>query len=298
MKFLYEIITQILSKSKICILKKLVLKQNMPVVNLTITTNDTRATLVGDDSITYLDIAWFPIGVPPATMELLVQQNFYVFFIQGLGDQPPPIPKACYNVVRWNDNTTTGITSLTLKVTSPASGTDITGLVPGPITASIDYDPSVVTNQWTNTFCCAAEGTLVTLASGAEIPIEQLASGSLLCNHRGRSVRVEQVIRFAVPNRRFVRIKRSALGQHQPSADLLIREGHPLLIQGLETLPESLLGSVPGIERADLEQPLHIYTLVTEQKQFVEMQGLLVATWSSSAWAHETASKHMLFESY
>jgi len=187
---------------------------------------------------------------------------------------------------------------MTLKVTSPSFGTDITGLVPGSITASIDYDPAVDTNQWTNTFCCAAESTLVTLASGAEVSIEQLASGSLLCDHRGRPVRVEQVIRFAVPSRRFVRIKRSALGQHQPSADLLIREGHPLLIHGFEVLPESLIRSVPGIERADLEHPLHIYTLVTEQKQFVGMQGLLVATWSSSAWAHETASKHMLFESY
>jgi len=270
----------------------------MPVVNLTITTNDTGITIVGDDAVTYFQGVWFGF-MPPQTTTLFVMQDVDLFDMSSVGatSQPPSLQKTCYNVVQWNHNSTAMI-SLTLKVTSPSFGTDITGLVPGSITASIDYDPAVDTNQWTNTFCCAAEGTLVRLASGAEVRIEQLAVGSLLCDHRGRPVRVEQVIRFAVPNKHFVRIKRSALGQQQPSADLLIREGHPLLVKGFETLPESLIDSVPGVEYADLEQPLHIYTLVTEQKQFVRMQGLLVATWSTSAWAYEVASKHMLFESY
>lgn len=286
------------AKNMIKIFDTLLLKQTMPIINLTVTTTNTIVTIVGDDSITYFFGGWVSFGVPPTTLVLYLNQTFSFLAADALGDQPLPIPKACYNIVQWNDNTTTGITSMTLQVRAPVYGTDITGLVPGPITASIDYDSAVDTNQWSNTFCCAAEGTLVTLASGAELPIEQLTSGSLLCDHRGRPVRIEQVIRFAVPSGRFVRITRGALGQQQPSADLLIREGHPLLLEGRETLPESLVDNVQGVERAELEQPLHIYTLVTEQKQFVEMQGLLVATWSRSAWAHETASKHMLFESY
>jgi len=143
---------------------------------------------------------------------------------------------------------------------------------------------------------CLAEGTMVCLMSGYHVPIERLTRGQILQSASNRPVRIEQAIRFQVPGRQFVRIHASALGRNQPAQDLLIRKGHPLLVQSREILPEDLL-DLPGVESITLERPTYIYTLVTEQKQFVNMQGAMVATWSREAWEHEVRTKAMLFVS-
>jgi hypothetical protein len=131
--------------------------------------------------------------------------------------------------------------------------------------------------------------------SGYQVPIERLTRGQILQSVSNRPVRIEQAIRFQPPSRQFVRIQASALGRNQPAQDLLIREGHPLLVKGREVMPEHLL-DLPGVERITLAQLTYIYTLVTEQKQFVNMQGIMVATWSSEAWEHEVRTKAMLFD--
>jgi len=130
---------------------------------------------------------------------------------------------------------------------------------------------------------CIAEGTLVSLASGHQVPIEALRSGAQVVNSRGGPVRVEQLIKFSAPSKRFVRIAAGAFGVNQPATDLLIREGHPLLLGGREVLPEQLL-DMRGVERVQLDTAVNFYTLVTEQRCFVAMQGLLVGTWSEASW--------------
>ena len=147
---------------------------------------------------------------------------------------------------------------------------------------------------------CIAEGTLVTLASGEQVPIESLRSGAQVVNSRGAPVRVEQLIKFSAPSKRFVRIAAGALGQNEPSSNLLIREGHPLLIGGQELLPEQLL-DMRGVERVQLDSALYYYTLVTEQCCFVAMQGLLVGTWSVAGWENAVqndAAFRLPFDSY
>lgn len=135
------------------------------------------------------------------------------------------------------------------------------------------------------------------LMSGCSVPIERLTRSNLLQGHNNQPVRIEQLIRIKVPSRHFVRIRASALGRSQPSQDLLIREGHPLLLGGRETFPEVLLDTA-GVEKIRLDRPVYVYTLVTEQKQYINIQGLMVSTWASHAWAHECNTKFLLFDSY
>lgn len=144
---------------------------------------------------------------------------------------------------------------------------------------------------------CLAEGTCVSLANALQVPIEQLHQGQLVQSSNNRPVRLSQVIRFQTPSKNFVQIKKSALGVNQPENDLLIREGHPLLVAGREMLPESLL-DMAGVERVTLDKPTYIYTLVTENKEFVNMQGVKVATWSQSAWEHEANTRPMRFDTF
>lgn len=138
---------------------------------------------------------------------------------------------------------------------------------------------------------CLAEGAMVKLANDIEVPIEQLRRGSMLAG----SVRVEQLIRFRLPVRDFIRIETNAISVHCPSKPLLIREGHSMLIRGKELLPESLVDLMPGrVGRIHLEKPKLIYTIVTDKRTFTDIQGVLVSTWSTKAWNEQVQQGKLL----
>jgi hypothetical protein len=156
-------------------------------------------------------------------------------------------------------------------------------LVPGQnITSSSDQYPPVIQP-------CLAQGTLVQVIRGGirtELPIEQLRSGDQLCTASGRQIPLLQNVRLPDPSTRFVCIERSALGHKVPSMPVMIRRGHPLLIGGREVMSEQLLEIAPmGVRQVELDQAKPIYTLVTENRAFVNMSGLFVATWSAEAWS-------------
>ena len=133
---------------------------------------------------------------------------------------------------------------------------------------------------------CVAAGTRVATASGAEVPVEQLRHGDAVLDHRGRPLTVRRVVEFAVPVTDFVR-----LGGSDASA-LLIRRDHPVLDTAGRERP---CQEHDGAEEVTLEQPRRVYTLVTQDRAYVEMQGghrvattsrrgHFVATWSEAAW--------------
>jgi len=130
---------------------------------------------------------------------------------------------------------------------------------------------------------CVAKGTLVALADGSKLPIEQLRAGQLLLDQAGRPVRLSAAIRVEQPTTSLIQLEQGSLGRDVPSVPLRIRPGHPLLIAGNEILPENLL-HLPGVAQVQLEKPVHVYTLLTEQRSFVDMQGAFVGTWSEAAW--------------
>ena len=131
---------------------------------------------------------------------------------------------------------------------------------------------------------CIAEGSQVKLANGREVPIENLHAGQCAVGVRGQPIQLERVVRFELPARQFVQIEAGSLGHNVPSQNLLIRPGHPMLIAGKEVVPEQLIGRVAGINMVRLEQPVKYYTLLTGGRTFVDVQGLMVATWSTASW--------------
>lgn len=69
----------------------------------------------------------------------------------------------------------------------------------------------------------------------------------------------------------------------------MIARGHPILINNREVLPEELEES--GLsELVQLEQPTYVYTLITESRSFVEIQGVPVGTWCQVSWENFVAN--------
>ncbi len=141
---------------------------------------------------------------------------------------------------------------------------------------------------------CLAEGSLVCLADGRQISIEQLVPcRDQLLNWQGQNIEIGKIVRFKAPSKQFVRI---ASGKTLSSnRDLLIREGHTILYEEQEVPVEALLGK-PGIEKIILEQPKFVYTLVTNNKEFVSVQNVMVSTWSARAWNQEVIARKLQFD--
>jgi len=143
--------------------------------------------------------------------------------------------------------------------------------------------PAMFLVKYSFTTPCVAEGTLVELANGYNLAIEKLRPGHLLRDHNGRTVRLNACIRIDQPVSTLIELESGSLARSSPCVPLRIRQGHPLLIKGKEVLPEELLG-VPGVKEVRLPRPVHVYTLLTERRTFVQMQGVSVGTWSEMAW--------------
>jgi len=136
---------------------------------------------------------------------------------------------------------------------------------------------------------CVAAGTLVTVLhrSGqlVQCPIEELREGMQLSTGAADSTRLISVIKLPARVRPLICVKEGTFGEGRPSQNLRICKGHPLLVNGREVVPEDLIdGSRVTLETHS--EPTEIYTLVTEARQFVLMNGMLVATWSETGWAN------------
>lgn len=126
---------------------------------------------------------------------------------------------------------------------------------------------------------CIAEGTLVRLFSGEAKAIQDLAWGDLLRGPDGRAVALEALVHIGVPTTNFIKIDGNKFADNLvPHRPLLICSGHPIQLFGQEVMPEEV-----G-EKIVLEKPKAIYTLITGRRDFVEMEGVQVATWSQRGW--------------
>lgn len=132
---------------------------------------------------------------------------------------------------------------------------------------------------------CIAEGTFLRLISGDTKPIQDLKRGDLLRGPDGRAVALEALVHIGVPTTNFIKIDGNkfadSLVPHRP---LFICSGHPIQLFGQEVMPEEV-----G-EKIVLEKPKAIYTLITGRRDFVEMEGVQVATWSQRGWENFVAN--------
>lgn len=121
---------------------------------------------------------------------------------------------------------------------------------------------------------CVAENTRIELANGIQCRIQDLCSNSLVQSIRG-PVPVLGIAQSGSTTK-FIKIKS---GKHS----LLITDGHPLLLNNREVLPESLLGNSHLAERVEADR-YKLFTLITPVSTFVNMNGIMVKTWGQETW--------------
>lgn len=136
--------------------------------------------------------------------------------------------------------------------------------------------------------CCIFHSLIRGDTHCGEKRIDQIESGDLVQNCKGEWIPVLQCIEVA-SCRDFILIPKGVLGEQSPSQDIYIRKGHPILVNGQEVDCERLIGTTrPGCGTVRQEffgkGRVSVYTLITEDRTFVNMQGVLVGTWSQSAW--------------
>jgi len=96
-----------------------------------------------------------------------------------------------------------------------------------------------LTNPSASTVACFYQGTQITLASGENISVEDLNTGDLIYTHKGPmplkwlgSRKISKSFRQEYPYHLPVVIKRGALGANMPSTDLMVSQGHTILVDG------------------------------------------------------------------
>lgn len=134
---------------------------------------------------------------------------------------------------------------------------------------------------------CVAESTRLMTNSG-EKSISEIHSGDLVVDCHGQWVPVVKNARIPAWDS-FVVIPKDVIREGVPSQELRIRSGHAVLIDGKEVLCEELLGqSRSGCGKVALvtnaKTRVYVYTLITEKRTFIEMQGMNVGTWGVDAW--------------
>jgi len=138
------------------------------------------------------------------------------------------------------------------------------------------YPPVTVIYKY-QLLICVREDTLVNTVRG-EVPIAQLQANDRVIDARGIARPLSSVVESG-KTCDFVRIKKGAFGPAAPKMDLYIKRGHPILLDGKEVPCEALIDG-HFVDEIHLDKPARIFTLATQSRNFVDMQGIMVGTWS------------------
>ena len=130
--------------------------------------------------------------------------------------------------------------------------------------------------------CCVHEDALVELADGRRIRAGNLKNGDVLKSATGGAVQIRQNV---CTGRRstFVKLAANSLGDNE---ELLIQSGHPILVRGQEI--ECQL--TDNAEFVELPTKARVFTFVTDSRSFVNVAGVMVATWSEDAFRNFVAN--------
>ena len=136
--------------------------------------------------------------------------------------------------------------------------------------------------QLCGTMICIHQDSVLKTSAGLKF-ISDIKTGDLVLDYRGEWTRISQNVSSEKTTVDFIRIQKDAFGDQQPNQDLLLTEGHPLLVRGHEISCEKLVGRT-GISRTRVEKGARVYTLCTENRTFVNIHGLCVGTWNHDAF--------------
>ncbi len=138
--------------------------------------------------------------------------------------------------------------------------------------------------------CCVSEDSLIKTQRGW-IEAGEIKSGDRVFTGPTDSIVVHRNIRFMVPSVEFIHLP------GQPK-NLLIKANHPIFEDGQEILASQS----KDCQRIKLSKPKKICTLITAKREFVDMSGIQVATWSEAAFRnfieHDKNGQNLRFESF
>jgi uncharacterized repeat protein (TIGR01451 family) len=140
---------------------------------------------------------------------------------------------------------------------------------------------------------CLHPHTLVNTKKGA-IAISEIKAGDYVTDYMGKEIPVLFNMRFG-KTRDFIRIEKDTLGKNVPSADLIIRKRHHILLNGKSIDPARLKKRYSGVKKISLEESVPVWSLCTEKRTFVMMEGVPVATWAQSEIESQTKFKYSKF---
>ena len=158
-----------------------------------------------------------------------------------------------------------------------------------------------LTNPSALTVACFYQGTQITLASGENISVEDLNIGDLIYTHKGPmplkwlgSRKISKSFRQEYPYHLPVVIKRGALGVNMPSTDLMVSQGHTILVDGHLTCALLLENDI-NCYRArcdDLPDDFEYFHLEFEQEEV-----LLLCNGAPTA-SYVNVQTRMIFDNY
>ena len=148
---------------------------------------------------------------------------------------------------------------------------------------------------------CFYQGTLITLASGQNIAVEDLAIGDLIHTHKGplplkwlARRKVTKSVRQQFPHQLPVVIERGALGVNMPRTDLMVSEGHTILVDG-HLICAALLENEINCYRArceDLPDEYYYFHL-----EFQDEEVLVLSNGAPTA-SYVNTQTRMMFDNY
>lgn len=114
------------------------------------------------------------------------------------------------------------------------------------------------------------------------VNIKDIKAGDTILDINGNEVEVLYNIQ-GLRTDDFIVIKKDAFGTNKPLNDFYIREGHPLFIDNQEIDCQDLINN-DTVRRVKLDDFVPIYSLCTENRIFVMMEGVPVCTWAKEEW--------------
>jgi hypothetical protein len=172
-------------------------------------------------------------------------------------------------------------------------------VIPSPLL--LQYVPDQTTPTYTSTgqscvCCCVHPDTLVKSSRGNQ-RIRDIVRGDTVYTKDNQPVTVQFNARFSVPTDRFVSIGQNALGTAMPCHDLLIREGHPVVV-GSKEIPCQDLVNHTNVCEVQLDKPVHVYTLCTEHRVPVMIEGIEVLTYAKADFIKYAIDNHIPYAPY
>ena len=148
---------------------------------------------------------------------------------------------------------------------------------------------------------CFYQGTLITLTSGQNIAVEDLANGDIIHTHKGplplkwlACRKVTKPVRQQFPHQLPVVIESGALGVNMPSTDLMVSQGHTILIDG-HLICAALLENEINCYRArceDLPDEYYYFHL-----EFQDEEVLVLSNGAPTA-SYVNTQTRMMFDNY